>query len=61
MMNLEKLMELDECIVTVEQLEEIEMMEEVTEVENNGGSGQHYGKTWYSVKLQDGEEIQVYC
>lgn len=60
-MNLEKLMMLNEEVVTVEVLEMIEEMEEVKEIECNGGSGQYYDKKWYSVKLYDDEEIQVYC
>lgn len=59
-MTKQELMMLDEEIVTLEVLESIEEMEEVVEVENNGASGQHYGYNWYTVKLENDEEVQVY-
>lgn len=56
--NLVELLEKE--IVTLEELEEIECFEEVTEVENCGNSGKHIGCTWFNVKAIDGEEYSIY-
>lgn len=68
-MDLEKLISMNNGIITLEELEEIEMMEEVESVESNGLSGRFIGKRWYTVwlykpfidnKCDDVKEIQVY-
>lgn len=46
-------------IVTMEQFEEIEEMECVTDVEDCGMSGRVIGGHLYNVKCEDGEEYEV--
>lgn len=46
-------------VVTMEQMEEIEMHEEVTAVENCGTSGQVVNGTLYEVQFEDGETIDI--
>lgn len=46
--------------ITEEQLEEIELSEDVTSVDNMGYSGAYPGANWFSVEFQDGENIDVY-
>ena len=57
---MERLQELVEKeFISLEELEELECMTEVTEVEDNGMSGKYNGKHWYTVKVAD-EEYDVY-
>lgn len=59
-MTIEQLKDLDGNIITLEELEAVEEFENVVSTEDNGLSGLHYNKHWYSVTLSNGEEIQVY-
>ena len=56
-MSLEELRMLDEEIITEEQYDLISEMEGTT-IENNGGSGLHINRTWYTVYIDLGEEIE---
>ncbi len=62
-MNIYELLEKE--VLTEEEMEELTEMEEVAEVECNGLSGRNgigtYAKAmWYTVKLINGEEFNVY-
>lgn len=46
--------------VTLEQLEEIELREDVEKVEFNGLSGQDGCSKWYTVYCVDGTEKDIY-
>lgn len=52
--------ELNDTIITEDQFDEIQENEFVEEVENNGVSGKDGKSIWYSVRLVDGTEYQVY-
>lgn len=51
---------LENEIVTLDQLEKIDLNPEVTNVEPLGASGYRTGYTWYSVEFNDGTSIDVY-
>lgn len=51
---------LEKEFITLEELEIIGEDEDVAEVQDNGMSGEHYNKHWYTVVLEDGEEFDVY-
>lgn len=51
---------LNNQIITEDQLEDIEMNEEVNNVECLGESGYMSGYDWYSVEFTDGESIDIY-
>lgn len=51
---------LEKEFITLEELEIIEENENVVEIQDNGMSGQYYGKHWYTVVLENGEEFEVY-
>ncbi|MDD2496186.1 MAG: hypothetical protein PHE29_13470 [Tissierellia bacterium] len=56
-----KLMEvLEKEIITAEEYDFIAEQEEVLEIENCGASGKYIEKTWYNVKLNNGEEYSIY-
>lgn len=59
-MSLGELMNLDNEILTEEELAELEEHELVTNCESLGASGQYLGYTWYSVELGE-DSIDVYC
>lgn len=59
-MNLGELMNLDNEILTEEELAELEEHELVTGFETLGASGRHVGHAWYSVELEDAS-IDVFC
>ena len=59
-MNLTEIMELDNEILSEEELAELEEHELVTGFETLGASSQHIGYTWYSVKLEN-DSIDVFC
>lgn len=46
--------------VSVEELEEIEVMENIEKVEFNGVSGQDRNSNWYTVHYTDGSEEDIY-
>lgn len=53
---MERLKELVEKeLLTLEEMEKIEEMDVVTNVEDNGMSGNHIGYHWYTVVTEDGE------
>lgn len=61
-MNIQELRMLNNEIVTEEQFEEIEEMENVT-VQSNGSSGYYIGHNWYTAIIEDGndiEEVEIY-
>ena len=61
-MELEELRALNNEIITDEQFDQIEEMEYVT-IENNGSSGLHIGRNWYTVYYEDDyikEEFNVF-
>ena len=71
MTNLESILRLDRELITLEQLEELELNALVEGTQDNGLSSNnpHYGKHWYTVYLNetflsasddDINEIQVY-
>ena len=71
MTNLQNILNLDGELITLEQLEELELNEMVEGTQDNGLSGNnpHYNKHWYTVYLNetflsasddDIKEIQVY-
>ena len=62
-MSLEKILELNNQLVTEEVLDEIEESEYVCEFETLGASSQYasIGATWFDVGLVNGEHIDVFC
>lgn len=57
---MKRLMELVEKErITVDEYNEIEEMEEVTEIEDNGMSGHYAGWHWYTVKTEE-DEYDIY-
>ena len=50
---------LEKEFLTLEELEVVEEDTDVLEVQDNGMSGQHYGKHWYTVVLED-KEYDIY-
>lgn len=59
-MKIEKIKKLDGQTVTLKQLRKVEESENVINIEDNGLSGLHYNKHWYSAFLVNNEEIQLY-
>ncbi|WP_312093442.1 hypothetical protein [Aminipila sp.] len=59
-MNINDLKEMDNTLITEDQLEEIELSEFVSEVGNLGSSSQYPGATWLDVQLTDGDNINVF-
>lgn len=59
-MKKQDLLNLDGEIITLEQLNVIEEMEEVVDVNDCGLSGQHFNKHWYVAILDTNEEINLY-
>lgn len=51
---------LEEKFISQEQLQEISENEYVSNIEKNGLSGLHYGYSWFTVILENGEEYDVY-
>ncbi len=61
-MNIQELRMLNNEIITDEQMEQIEEMENVT-VQSNGSSGYNIGHNWYTAIIEDGndiEEVEIY-
>lgn len=61
-MNLEELRILDGEVITEEQYDLIQEMENVT-IQGNGISGYHMGYNWYTaiIELENGiEEVEIY-
>ena len=58
-MTKQEIIDLDNEIITMEELEELEESEFVTEVEKNGYSGLYYGCLMYTVTVEE-EEITIY-
>lgn len=57
---MERLIELVEKeIITLEELQEVEEMENIT-VEDNGMSGRNIGCHWYTAITEDKEEFDLY-
>lgn len=46
--------------ITLAEMEDIELKEDVKEVEFNGISGQDGARNWYTVRYKDGTEEEVY-
>ena len=59
-MRKEKILELEDKAVTLDQLEAIEESEDVEKVENLGRSGIYPHMNWYLITLRDGMELSVY-
>ena len=59
-MNINELKEMNNSLITENQLEEIECSECVANVENCGNSSQYVGATWFDVQLTDGSSIDVF-
>lgn len=57
---MKRLINYDCKLISREEFEDLESMEEVASIENNGSSGKYIGATWYTVNLKNGEEINVY-
>ena len=58
--ELEELKKIDKCILSDEQLEELQEHPLVKWFENLGASGCHKGCTWWDVLLVDGTFMDVY-
>lgn len=53
---------LEKEILTQDEIEEVEEHEEVVEFDNMGHSSNSYvGCNWFSVRIKDGQEFDVYC
>lgn len=58
---MEELKKLNGKKVSLKTLEEIEYSMHVLSMECLGTSGMYIGFNWYSIGLDDGTEIDVYC
>lgn len=59
-MTLEKIKKFDGEIVNQEEFDALMEDENVIDCKNNGGSGLYHNKTWFSIILKNGDEIQIY-
>lgn len=59
MLSIKEIKKMDNEVITIEQMEELEESEFVTDVENCGGSGYYVGKQLYCVTLVDETTIDV--
>lgn len=59
-MTKQQILQLEDKVVTLEQLEAIEESVDVEKVENLGRSGLHPHMSWCDIKFYSGETITVY-
>ena len=59
-MTKQQILEMEDKVVTLEQLEAIEESVDVEKVENLGRSGLHSNMSWCDIKFYSGETITVY-
>ena len=59
-MTRDEILELEDKVITLEQLEAIEESPLVESVENCGNSGIYPHLLWYAITLRDGSQLSVY-
>lgn len=58
--DIERVKSYDECIISLETLQDLEKECVVEFCVNNGSSGHRIGKYWYTLHLINGTDVEVY-
>lgn len=60
-MTRKEIKKLNNKVITLEELDEIVLNEEVKNVVDLGRSCSNFGAEWFSVEFTDGTDIDVFC